>query len=416
MFKLIVCFILTFCFSFIVQGQNGVWERHAIDASLSGADGVRLADVNHDGFMDIATGWEESGYTKIYLHPGYGRVREKWPSVTVGFTPSVEDAFFMDLDNNGLAEVISCTEGDSRTIYILRAPSNPFDYLDSSKWRTEVLPASKNLMQWMFAIPAQIDGVNGLDIVAGAKGTGAKVGWFQSPENPENPDAWNWYPISSATWTMSLLIRDMDQDGDQDVVISDRKPGKTNGVRWLENPAKINGQKMEWAYHFIGCKDLEVMFMDMADLDGDGLEDAIATEYTNQKIVYMKRLDPAGLQWKSYPIEIPEITGRAKAVKVGDINGDGKPDLVHSTNTLGDQSKAGLYWVTFIKDPFEPVWEWNELSGTEGIKFDRIELLDLDGDGDLDVLTCEENYGKNSEGLGVIWYENPLGRKENPER
>ena len=36
---------------------------------------------------------------------------------------------------------------------------------------------------------------------------------------------------------------------------------------------------------------------------------------------------------------------------------------------------------------------------------DRIELLDLDGDGDLDVLTCEERQNKN--GLGVIWYENP---------
>jgi hypothetical protein len=31
-----------------------------------------------------------------------------------------------------------------------------------------------------------------------------------------------------------------------------------------------------------------------------------------------------------------------------------------------------------------------------------MELVDLDGDGDLDVLTCEERAG-----LGVIWYENP---------
>jgi hypothetical protein len=37
-----------------------------------------------------------------------------------------------------------------------------------------------------------------------------------------------------------------------------------------------------------------------------------------------------------------------------------------------------------------------------------MELLDLDGDGDLDVLTCEENYGPDSQGLGVIWYENPI--------
>jgi hypothetical protein len=33
--------------------------------------------------------------------------------------------------------------------------------------------------------------------------------------------------------------------------------------------------------------------------------------------------------------------------------------------------------------------------------------LDPDGDEDLDVLTWEENYGEYSQGLGVIWYENP---------
>ena len=81
------------------------------------------------------------------------------------------------------------------------------------------------------------------------------------------------------------------------------------------------------------------MFMDLADIDGDGLEDAIVTEYTNQKIVYMKRLDDTGLKWKSYNIDIPKITGRAKAVKVGDIDRDGNLDLVHTTNTLSEDNK-----------------------------------------------------------------------------
>ena len=200
----------------------------------------------------------------------------------------------------------------------------------------------------------------------------------------------------------------MDNDGDLDIVTSDRKPGKTNGVRWLENPGSYRKSKARnGTIILLDVEGVEVMFMDMADLNGDGLEDVIATEYTNQKIVYMKRLDMAGLKWKSYSIDIPDITGRAKAVKVGDINLDGKPDLVHSTNTFGDDGKSGLIWMSFSTEPTEQVWEWNELSGTEGHKFDLIELIDLDGDGDLDVLTCEENYGKNSEGLGVIWYENP---------
>ena len=48
-------------------------------------------------------------------------------------------------------------------------------------------------------------------------------------------------------------------------------------------------------------------------------------------------------------------------------------------------------------------WEANEIGGLEGTKFDLVVLTDLDGDGDLDALTCEER-----ENLGVIWYENLL--------
>ena len=38
-------------------------------------------------------------------------------------------------------------------------------------------------------------------------------------------------------------------------------------------------------------------------------------------------------------------------------------------------------------------WELHDVSGPEGIKYDRLELVDLDEDGDLDILTCEERFG-----------------------
>lgn len=47
-------------------------------------------------------------------------------------------------------------------------------------------------------------------------------------------------------------------------------------------------------------------------------------------------------------------------------------------------------------------WMPHEISGAPGTKYDLVQLIDLDGDGDLDVLTCEE-----VENLGVIWYDNP---------
>lgn len=59
-------------------------------------------------------------------------------------------------------------------------------------------------------------------------------------------------------------------------------------------------------------------------------------------------------------------------------------------------------WMSYNKSPTENVWEPHKIAGIEGSKFDLVELLDLDGDGDLDVITCEEG-----ENIGVIWYENP---------
>lgn len=50
------------------------------------------------------------------------------------------------------------------------------------------------------------------------------------------------------------------------------------------------------------------------------------------------------------------------------------------------------------------------MSGPEGIKFDRIELVNLDFDGDLDVLTCEEPHvvGEERVDLGAIWSDSSL--------
>lgn len=390
------------------SAQSIHWQRHTVDASFSGADGVRIADVNNDGLADITTGWEEGGYTKVYIHPGFNLVKQKWPSVIVGKTPNVEDAVFVDLDNDGTTDVVSSTEGNNKSIYFNWAPTNPNDYLKAHKWKSQELPISKLNKQWMFCLPMQVDDKNGVDVVVGAKNKGAEIGWFQSPRNARALSKWKWHPISSATWLMSMFSKDMDNDGDLDIVVSDRKSGPTQGVRWLENPGKIRKQKKAWKNHFIGCQGLEVMFMDLKDLDSDGLEDVIVTEATTRKIWFLKRLDKTGQNWKPFSIAIPEFASKPKSVVVGDVDKDGKPDLVHSFEKAKGK-KEGVYWLSYKNKPTDSNWRWHAISGEVGIKYDKIELIDLDGDGDLDVLTCEENFGTDSKGQGVIWYENQLG-------
>ena len=119
------------------------------------------------------------------------------------------------------------------------------------------------------------------------------------------------------------------------------------------------------------------------------------------EVLLFRRADKSGREWESSSFDYPRNTGTAKAVAVGDLDGDEKPDLVLSCEQANGD-KSGVVWMKRTAAG----WEGASVSGPAGIKFDRLELLDIDGDGDLDILTCEERHA--GRGLGVIWYENRL--------
>lgn len=380
----------------------GPWKRHVIDASSEGADGVRLIDVNGDGLLDITTGWEEGGVIRVYLNPGPAEAREPWPAATVGEVKSPEDAVFVDLDGDGAIDVVSSCEGRERSLYVHWAPKEPVAYLDAAAWRTEPIAAARNAMQWMFTLPMQVDGTLGIDLVSGAKGEGAQIGWFEAPARPRDLKAWRYHPIYEAGWIMSIVGLDMDGDGDLDLLVSDRK-GPRPGALWLENPGPGEAQKKPWPVHRIGGTGREVMFLDPVDLDGDGLLDVLTAAKTRE-ILFHRRKSADGRQWEEFSIPIPDSAGTAKAVRAGDINLDGKLDLVFSCEHA-QAPKSGVMWLSYEGSVTGGQWRAHDVSGPEGVKYDLIELIDLDGDGDLDILTCEETTG-----LGVIWYENPTRR------
>ena len=376
----------------VCQVHAEPWSRHTIDNSSRGADGVRVADVNGDGLMDLTTGWEEGGVIRVYLNPGPDESKQPWPAVTVGTVKSPEDAVFADIDRDGATDVVSSCEGRTRQMFVHWAPTNADHYLEASAWRTDKIRCADNGQMWMFSLPMQIDGRFGVDLIVGSKGADASVGWLQAPANPRDMDAWKIHRLYDAGWIMSLIARDLDQDGDQDVLVSDRK-GPRRGVLWLENPGPsdaASGQR--WITHRLGAADREVMFLGVGDHDGDDPGDVFAA--CRGSGIVMLSLSRRTLT----DIPMPANCGSGKGVAVADVDLDGGTDVVFTCeNATGN--KSGVRWLSREK---AGGWRDHEISGREGIKFDRIEMLDLDRDGDLDVVTCEERAN-----LGVIWYENP---------
>lgn len=379
---------LTFCFVFLgLFAAKAEWPRHTIDASSRGADGVRLADINGDGHLDIATGWEEGGVVRVYTNPGPATVKEPWSFATVGKAPSVEDAVFADVDADGHMDVVSCCEGKTKTIFVHWGPT----------WNTtDTFPQTKGQQAWMFALPMERpDG--GCDVVVSSKGANACIGLLSAPADQRRDlSKWTFRRLADMTWVMSLRSVDVDRDGDLDIVASNRK-SKTARVLWLENRPDAS-----WPEHTVGSVGRENMFLDTADLNGDGRVDFLVSRKAHEVALLTQPANPRG-PWPETVIALPVKThGSAKAVVAGDLDGDGQRELVLSCEHANG-AKIGCF---FAKQNADQEWSFHDISGAPGTKFDRIELLDLDADGDLDVLTCEER-----DGLGVFWYENPGAEK-----
>ena len=404
--------LLTLIFGFATFAPNELpappWKRHTIDradpaSGKMGADGVRLADVNRDGRPDVVTGWENGNAIRVCLHPGKENVREPWPAVTVGKVKDAEDAVFTDLDGDLRVDVVSSCEGKTRSLFVHWAPSRPEDYLKADRWETGVFPCAEKKAHWMFAVTFDVDRDGDADLITGSKGENGAVGWLVNPghDMARNLAAWRWKKLAPAGWIMSIRDLDLDGDGHREIVYSDRK-GSRSGVWAMSH---LTEEPWISAPVLLGFSGEEVMFLDIADLNGDQKPD-IAAALRPQKFggLIQPPERPWRTKWMTASIgAISNLTefGTSKAIRIADLDLDGSLDAAATCeNAKGVLS--GVFSFPVQPQPDGIAGAAANISGSDGVKYDRIELVDLDGDGDLDLMTCEERFG-----LGVCWFENP---------
>ena len=421
----------------IASDSEYCFEQHVIDGSGSGADGVHAGDINGDGYADVVSGWEESAALRLYLHPGetIGDKPQNWKIITISDGPSVsaiEDAAFLDLDDNGAIDsVLSATEGEggdsNRRIRLHRVSLDSTARSLDGAWQTSVIHSDRPTERFMKVRGAQIDKQNGADIVAISRDL------FENPDKPEQittpggvflytaphtddihkPTAWQRQRLADVHKGKSIELLDMDADNDLDILYS----GARNVV-WLENPL-LDSTGSTWKSHWIGTgSDLA-----LCDINGDGAQDIVATASQKEYPIIARWFEGRNGKvkrrrvWTSHEIRLAEELpskfyqpqrSAIKSIACASLDtaaADAPASIFITTSGTGFGVFLAVAPPDFSSNYTSP-WRGIAVSDYRYItKYDNIIATDLDKDGDIDLVTSEENEGLMLRGAGVLWYE-----------
>lgn len=356
-----------------------VWAMHTI-GTLVGADGHDMADADHDGDADIVVGGEESSTVALYLRPADPRA--PWLMIGSYRHSSVEDVTFCDLDGNGRKDIASA--GEDKRIRI--AP-----VLDGAVAAPVVVAVASNLEQFTAVTCADVDDDGANDLVVGGRlGAGGVTGIYilRSP-TPWIGTSWTKELVGLAGWTMHLEVQDVDGDGLLDVIAPDRLQAAptVNGVRYW---TRISGA---WAAVVVAAvvNGNLPRYLDRRP----GADAMLWGEVRESDQTSRLLLDGALLPF-------PAGRGPVQGVRLADLDDDGDLDAIWSTGEVGGvvqpTTVPGLEWL----EATPAGWDLRTISGPTGGKWDEVTTLDVDADGDLDVITTEQRLG-----LGLVWFEQP---------
>ncbi|MCG6860618.1 MAG: VCBS repeat-containing protein, partial [Chromatiaceae bacterium] len=134
------------------------------------------------------------------------------------------------------------------------------------------------------------------------------------------------------------------------------------------------------------AEDASVEGLDIADVDGDSLLDVVAAN-ASEYVAWWKNPGRGGRAWSRHIIGATASLP-VDRVEAGDIDGDGKTDVVVTEESVpGQTPDAGLYWFRQPADAASARWPRQRLL-TE-YSLNSLDTADMDGDGDLDIVTGE---------------------------
>jgi hypothetical protein len=375
---------------------DGSWTKQVL-TDVFWAEGSAVADVNRDGAPDVFYGphwYAGPDFSRRHLvYPDTARFQAKQPDGTMrdleGFKGAKTEengysnnfqSFAEDLDGDGWPDYVVVSFPGKETFWY----QNPQG--QDVPWKAHVLwPVTDNESPLL----ADVDGDGKQDLVCMS---GARLGF--ATRNPSAPtDPWTWHPASPPLafqrFTHGIGAGDVNGDGRTDLL-------EAGG--WWEQPAAPGSGP--WTRRDVPFADKGGAQMHVRDVNGDGKPDVIGSLAAHAYGLAWFEQTAEG--WKRHLITgTPEAPGSSgivfsqiHAIEMADMNGDGLDDIVTGKRfwahgKKGDpepEAPAVLWWFELRREGGTVTWTPHLIDADSGVGT-QFTVTDLNGDGKPDVVT-----------------------------
>ena len=368
------------------DGAGTAWSEVVLPGALAGAASMEAADFDGDGDLDVVAAGADADEVAWWEQTGPPILPANWAKHTVDATfDGASSVIVRDLDGDGDLDVAGSAAALNQVAW----------WENHTVHGSAVYARDRTAGAFSYAYIcgiADFDGDAAPDIFAGTStfGAGPKLVWYHNTDG--SAASWDVHTVSEAASGIRPfhgVAADMDRDGDPDIVAT---YFEANTLAWWEN---VSGLSSNWPQHTLSTNYYRARFVAVGDLDGDGDPDVCASNTDSAgELRWWRNLDGAGTAWSQSLIDGP--LNNPFGVDVVDIDGDGSLDVVCAIklggavkwyrNTVGDGS----------------VWTTNTISSDSQAA--SVRGADVDLDGDMDIV-----MGRGASGSNVKWYENRNG-------
>ncbi len=351
-------------------GNGSFSSQQVLTTCWDDAHMVCAADMDGDGDLDVVASGEDY-YIVWYENIGNGIFEA--PEPILDNATGTEKLFTSDLDGDGDLDVLASNQFNTKMVWSENLGSGNFG-------AKQIIDDSYT---YSTMVSGDMDGDGDMDILATDRDA-SQVVWY---ENSGTGTFGSATELSASVVSPNFIHPD-DLDGDGDIDILVATWGATN-MSWYENDGEGNFGDQRIISTNAGMANCVYT----ADLDGDGDRDVISASMDPGKIAWYENLGNGNFGAQQV---ISTLVMSPYSVYAGDLDGDGDMDLL-SASLVDDK----IAWYENLGDG---VFNTQHLISVFEDGAHSVCATDIDGDGDLDVLVGSV-YG-GSGGEIVTWYAN----------